>query len=521
MEKTKKSCYTRRRFLCSCCTMAGAAALAPYMVSCSGAGTQNKKNCPKVKVVFGLQQDVQVTPDWPNIGYDMRAEMKAMTDCLNATVPDVEFVPAKSSGEEQSAAILEKDNAKGGIDGYIVIQLNTGVDALGGILDNTDKPVLYAQMPYGGDGVYVQRLAKYLREGAANFAFISAVNFEDVAKVATAFSRLNGGSCSDVVKAANAIRLEMTPKTPVAKKKADNLKVLSPEETLKKLKGRKILSVEREIDEDYVRKVKELLGVEIERVTLDEVNEETARVDKAAARALCNEWKSKADSIKDVPDETIFDAARLYYAMKGILKKHNADSITIDCLTGVYSKKLCAYPCLGFMQLQDEGLLGICENDIDSTLTMMVFGAMTGRMGYISDPVLDSSSRSIIYSHCVSTRKYFGEDGPESPYEILTHSEDRDGASVRVIAPIGYPVTTLKFNFGEGTMAVHTGTVTGNSKDDRACRTKIIVEVDGDYEKIYRQWDHYIWHRVTFYGDFAKEAAAFAQKIGFEVRPEC
>ena len=44
------------------------------------------------------------------------------------------------------------------------------------------------------------------------------------------------------------------------------------------------------------------------------------------------------------------------------------------------------------MELQDIGLFGTCENDVRSTVAMMVFGAMTkGRMGYISDPAIDSS----------------------------------------------------------------------------------------------------------------------------------
>ena len=36
-----------------------------------------------------------------------------------------------------------------------------------------------------------------------------------------------------------------------------------------------------------------------------------------------------------------------------------------------------------------------------------------------------------------------------------------------------------------GGLSVHTGVVTGNDPDDRACRTKIVAEVTGDYEKIY------------------------------------
>ena len=519
MAKEKK-CNGRRQFLCNFCAMTGAAMVAPHLVAC-GSNVPKSKGCPKVKVVFCLQADVQAEPDWPNVGYDMRPEMKYMVDSLNAGVPDVEFIPVKAYNPDMAESIVKEDNKNGGIGGYLVIQLNTGVGGIDEIVTGTDAPVLYAQMPYGGDGVYVQRVAHYIRDGRKNFTYISAVDFQYVVRVASAFSKLGSGSPQDVIDAANKLRLEITPAKPVAVKKADDLKSLSIEETLKKLKGKKILSLENDRGEEYCSTVRNLLGIEIEAVSFDEVNKETDHVDTAEARRICNDWKKGADIIKDVDDKTIFDAARLYLAMKSVLKKHNADSMTIDCLRGVYSKKLCAYPCLGFMQLQDEGLVATCEDDLDSTLTMMVFGAMTGRMGYISDPVVDAPTRSIIYSHCVSTRKYFGMNGPSVPYEIMTHSEDRDGASVRAYAPIGYPVTTLKFNFDSKLMAVHTGTVVGNSKDDRACRTKIIVEVDGDYEKIYTQWDHFSWHRVTFFGDFAKEAVAFAEKLGLEVRREC
>jgi hypothetical protein len=68
-----------------------------------------------------------------------------------------------------------------------------------------------------------------------------------------------------------------------------------------------------------------------------------------------------------------------------------------------------------------------------------------GRPGYISDPVIDTSTNQIIYAHCVAANKPFGPDGPSNPYEILTHSEDRQGASVRSVLPAGYMTTTLEF----------------------------------------------------------------------------
>ena len=223
-----------------------------------------------------------------------------------------------------------------------------------------------------------------------------------------------------------------------------------------------------------------------------------------------------------VSDETLLGCARQFYGMKEVLKAHDAVAISVNCLGGCYTGKLHAYPCLGFMELQDLGLFGTCENDIRSTTAMVVFGAMTkGRMGYISDPAIDSSRRAMIFAHCVATRKYLGTDGPTAPYEIETHSEDRMGASVRSIAPVNYPVTTVQFHFfgdgGKGCALVQTGRTFSNDPDDRACRTKMVVEVTGDFERSYKLWDLWGWHRVTFLGDFKKDVEALAKKIGYRV----
>ena len=144
-----------------------------------------------------------------------------------------------------------------------------------------------------------------------------------------------------------------------------------------------------------------------------------------------------------------------------------------------------------------------------------------GRMGYISDPVIDSSRRAMIFAHCVSTRKLLGVTSEALPYEIETHSEDRQGASVRALAPLNYPVTTVQFHFtgngGTGCVLVQTGRTFSNDPDDRACRTKIVARVTGDYSKMELAWIKFGWHRVTFMGDFRSDVEAFAKRIGYEI----
>ena len=168
--KSTRQCSGRRQFLCNFCALSGAAMVIPGIVSCGKAiGSRKDSRLPKVKVIFALLDDVQVKPDWPNIGYDMRPEMKNMMDSLNATIQDIDFVSAKATAAEEATAIVTEDNTCGDIAGYIVMQLNIGVDIIDSVLDNTDKPVLYTLMPYGGDGVWVQRVARQIRAGRKNF----------------------------------------------------------------------------------------------------------------------------------------------------------------------------------------------------------------------------------------------------------------------------------------------------------------------------------------------------------------
>jgi L-fucose isomerase-like protein len=120
-------------------------------------------------------------------------------------------------------------------------------------------------------------------------------------------------------------------------------------------------------------------------------------------------WRKAAAVVKDVDDETLVRSAAMYLAQKAVMNKHHAIAITINCLGGFYGGHIHAYPCLGFHELLNEGLVGACECDTRSTFTMAMITALTnGRPGFISDPVIDTSTNQIIYAHCVAANKPFG-----------------------------------------------------------------------------------------------------------------
>ncbi len=233
-------------------------------------------------------------------------------------------------------------------------------------------------------------------------------------------------------------------------------------------------------------------------------------------------WEKRAAKVADVSRETLETSAAMYLGQKAVLKKHGADAITINCLGGFYGGHIHAYPCLGFHELCNEGLVGACENDLVSTATMVALKNLTGgRTGFISDPVIDIAQRQIIYAHCVASNRAFGPQGQENPIEILTHSEDRQGASVRSLLPTGYMTTTVELASHMKELLFHRGKAVDNIMEDRACRTKLAVEPDGDFEKLFTQWDRFGWHRVTVYGDLKDPLFEIAKMLGWKVTEEC
>ncbi len=263
--------------------------------------------------------------------------------------------------------------------------------------------------------------------------------------------------------------------------------------------------------------VKSSLGVEVLKVLPDKLNQYYREADLKEAEKWAEKWIREALRVIEPSRDEIVKAARMYLAMKRLLEENGAIAITVDCLTLVYSNKLEAYPCLGFFQLNNEGSIGACEADLSSTLAMLITRHLTGKSSFISDPVFDLSKSWIVYAHCVAPSMVYGPSGPVNPYIIRSHAEDRSGASIQSLMPLGEYVTTIQVNPFEKAMTVHIGRTVANIDDERACRTKLAVEVKAD--RILENW-RWGWHRVTFYGNWLSELKSLAKLIGFKVYEE-
>jgi hypothetical protein len=506
---------SRRRFLTAASAAGALGVLAPagLFEACS------RPEKATIRLIYALTAVVQDGPDWPNVGFDFQPVMERTTALLAKAFPGWDLRTAMAKGEEEAKKIVEGD-AAAPVDGYIVVQLNCWNRVVQTVAA-TGKPTLYVDFQYAGSGGFLVYTADFLRKKTPHLGFVGSSRPEDLVAACRAFGQVKkSGQADDFGALVAAARRAATPGPGDLSVMADDVHCLSAADCLKKMRESKILAVGGGWP-GIAPAVKERMGIEVIDVPFDKVNDAWAAADKDEARAVADRWTRTAARIEGVSPETLLTSAAMYLGEKAVLKEYGANAITINCLGGFYGGHIHAYPCLGFHELNSEGLIGGCECDVRSAATMVTMNALTGgRPGYISDPVIDTADRRIIYAHCVASKKVFGPDGPANPFDILTHSEDRQGAAVRSIMPAGYMVTTLEVAPERQLILLHQGKTVGNSPDDRACRTKLVAEPIGDIEKLFGEWDQWGWHRVTVYGDLKKPVFELADALGWKVLEE-
>ena len=465
---------SRRRFLANCSTSAACALCAGFCASPALAAQGSPapgRGLPSVAPAGGGKAKVRLVfshppptvQGWPYLGYDFEARKTELTSRLRSACPNIEFLVAPIvRTKEDSSKLLAADSE---VDGYVLYLLGLPGSVPGG-LTASGRPVVVVNELYGG-GIGTMRGPKV--------ALVSSSNFNDVVQAVRTF------------------------------------------ECLKQLRSSTILDVvDREPREG--KAIEEAFGTKVRVVTADEFNAAYTKADPSEGQKWAKTWIRNAAKVVEPSEEEIGKSGRMYVGMRDLLGAQNAQGIAVNCLNLFYAGRMPAYPCLGFFQLNNDGLVGACEADLQSAVTMLAMTYLTGRPGYISDPVIDTSKNQVIYAHCVGSNRVFGPRGAANPYHIRSHAEDGKGAAVRSLMPLGQTVTNLKFLPAEKNVVMHMSKTVANIDDDRACRTKLAAEVPNG-QKLLEGWSAG-WHRVTVYGDYKRRVETLSALLGFKVQEE-
>ncbi len=285
----------------------------------------------------------------------------------------------------------------------------------------------------------------------------------------------------------------------------------------------KVLNVTTRLFKPYADSVKAKFGTEIKQIDLQTIVDAYKAVDNKLADAETKRWMDHATAVVEPSRDEIWKSCKLALAFENLMAQEEATVLTVDCYGTMWDKtiKLPAYPCIGFCRLNDLGLGGICESDLRCAMTHILLQGLTGKPGFISDPTVDEACNGIILAHCLGSTKMDGPNGPAAPYKIRTVMERQEGVTPQVEMRIGQKVTQAIL-IGTDSLLYFTGDIIDapvSLKDDRGCRTKITVKVDGDVTSLWKNWSNGL-HRQTVYGDVTKELAQFCRYMDIQMTDE-
>ena len=448
---------------------------------------------------------------WPYPEFDIAAREKQVLRLLKEGCPEIEFVPvAVRNPEDVQKAIALNDR----VDGYLVYTVTLTWHLQQAILTigKLGKPMVVADEYVGGSGVFLVGYSALRRQGVPAVG-VATTRPSDLVAVARCFADVKKPGTTPASFAAQCERVYRTTFAHVGDMTCidDPVSLNDIGECVDRFRKYRFLIVGR----GRPGQEKDFLGAKGIYIGFADLNEIYDNVDPETAGTWADRWCKEADKVIDADPDWIRKAGAVYLATLALLKRHGTDTVTMDCLGGFGRGELPAYPCLGFMQLLNDGGHGVCEAMPDDTLSMLMARLLTGRPGYVSDPVLDTAKNQIVYAHCVATTKVFGPEGKSNMFRIRTlHNHDPRGTCVQSFMPEGYMTTSFRTNFARKELVIHQAKAVGNLDSERGCRSQLIGEVRGDIGKLFHQWDHFGWHRVTVYGDVKEPLIEFGKRLG-------
>jgi len=414
------------------------------------------------KVYAGIPQAL-----WPTPKLDLNSEVQRYEAAFARMVKefaDVDFslgrlvTKAEQIGEIQGQL---KD-----ADGILVIHLSMGITPILAEILKSQRPTMVFAAPYSGHEWTSFGALRKRDEGALLECILSS-DFSDLAVAVRPFRAIHH------------------------------------------LREAKIVNVSsRQPDETQLNAIAGRFGTQVKVIGRQPVMDAYNSVSQRDAEEETERWIRQAESVLEPPRDEILRSCRLALAFEKILVAERASVMTVDCYGSMY-RQLPAFPCVGFVRLNDMGLGGICESDLSSAMTHILVQGLSGRPGFISDPTMDESVKGIILAHCLGTTKMDGPDGPAAPYRLRTIMERQEGCVPQVRMRTGQKVTQLRVT-AEDSIIYFTGTVSAVPDSDRGCRTQITVQVDGDPERLWQNWTDGL-HRTTVYGDITQDLKRFCR----------
>jgi len=464
---------SRRHFLSA--SLAGSGAIMALSQKAKSARSEKELTARRDKTVIKVVYMAKPVPTWPCPHIDINAEMQKINNVLTTLQKksdrNIEFTGKELVRTAEDMPGFARTISD--IDGILAFNLTSTCGPMFRPIVDLGYPTVLFSQPYSGhDWSSVAGLQKQ----GKRVDIVSSSDFDDLEPVLRIFDAIRRTRQSAI--------LCLRPHT--EKNKA-------------------------------VRSLEEHYGLTIHVLNYDELKTLYGQSDTKKAAQLADAFINGAVRMVEPGKKDVVESMRLYLAINELLARYGSNVITIDCLGGFRRNDLPAYPCVSWTLLNNEGRIGVCEADLDSTVTQIMLQYLTGKPGFVSDPVIDTKTNTVIHAHCVSATKMDGPRGAECPYIIRSHMEDNKGVSVQVKMRVGQEITLAKL-INCTDMLISTGKIIDNPEGERGCRTKVTTTVSDANELLHNYTGGL--HRLMVYGNHVDEIQKMGYLMGFKLQHE-
>jgi L-arabinose isomerase len=131
-------------------------------------------------------------------------------------------------------------------------------------------------------------------------------------------------------------------------------------------------------------------------IDIDELFSITFKINDEKAKDLINQMKQNGKlGIVEVKEKALIEAAKVYFAIKELIKKYSLDALTVECYP-----KYSGLDNLASAWLAEEGVAAICEGDLSHTALWLILQKLTKGPVCLLEPVqIVNEENAIILRH--------------------------------------------------------------------------------------------------------------------------
>ena len=245
------------------------------------------------------------------------------------------------------------------------------------------------------------------------------------------------------------------------------------------------------------KEYKNKLGIELVKISMDELLAEYRKGGYPK-----NRWTDKLQSM-GYNEQEIEKSLNIYGAFRRLADKYGLKGMTVRCfdlLTAVESTG-----CLGLAILNAEGIIGGCEGDVPSLISMAILNAVSGKPVFMCNPSrIDTKKGETVLAHCTLPLNM--------PTDLCLTTHYESGIGVAIAGHISEETATIfKTSSDLNRHFVKAGLITANLRETHLCRTQIKLRLD-DFS--YFLTDPIQNHHLLALGDHTAAVEELYRQIG-------